>query len=74
MAGINASDFQPLGKPQLSSTIGPHLDGAASLTVGAFEDVQAETDAASLVRTLGSQLEKSFCLFAEHKLTLYFIM
>ncbi|XP_030000435.1 centrosomal protein of 78 kDa [Sphaeramia orbicularis] len=27
MAGIDKSDFQPLGKPQLSSTIGPPMDG-----------------------------------------------
>ncbi|XP_017267634.1 centrosomal protein of 78 kDa [Kryptolebias marmoratus] len=52
VAGINTSDFQPLGKPQLSSTVGPHLDGAASLTIGEFRDVQAETDAAPLVPNL----------------------
>ncbi|XP_047447368.1 centrosomal protein of 78 kDa [Mugil cephalus] len=31
MAGIDKSDFQPLGRPQLSSTLGPYLDDAASL-------------------------------------------
>lgn len=43
LAGIDKSDFQPLGRPQLSSTIGPHLDGAASLTRGESRDVQAQT-------------------------------
>uniref|UniRef100_A0A3B3V3X9 Centrosomal protein 78 n=1 Tax=Poecilia latipinna TaxID=48699 RepID=A0A3B3V3X9_9TELE len=32
MAGINTSDFQPLGKPQLSSTVGPQQEAAASTT------------------------------------------
>lgn len=68
MAGIKPSDFQALGKPQLSSTMAPHLDGAASLT---SRDVQAETDAASLVRMLSALLEKPFCLFAEHKVVVY---
>uniref|UniRef100_A0A3B5ANR2 Centrosomal protein 78 n=1 Tax=Stegastes partitus TaxID=144197 RepID=A0A3B5ANR2_9TELE len=49
MAGIDGSDFQPLGRPQLSSTVGPHLDGAALLTQGDCVDVTAKTDAASLV-------------------------
>lgn len=46
------SDFHPLGRPQLSSTVGPHLDGAASLTRsgGGYRGVQAKTDALSLVR------------------------
>ncbi|XP_032371518.1 centrosomal protein of 78 kDa isoform X2 [Etheostoma spectabile] len=48
MAGIDKSDFHPPGRPQLSSTVGPHLDGA-SLTGGEYRDVQAKTDASSLV-------------------------
>lgn len=42
MAGIDKSDFQPVGRPQLSSTIGPHLGGAASRTRGAYQDVWAK--------------------------------
>ncbi|KAM4578779.1 centrosomal protein of 78 kDa [Fundulus diaphanus] len=45
VAGINTSDFQPLGKPQLSSTMGPQSVRAAAATVGEFGDVQ---EAASL--------------------------
>ncbi|XP_022047993.2 centrosomal protein of 78 kDa isoform X1 [Acanthochromis polyacanthus] len=52
MAGIDRSDFQPLGRPQLSSTVGPHLDGAASLARGEFVDVTAKTDAVSLVSSV----------------------
>uniref|UniRef100_A0A3P8TS93 Centrosomal protein 78 n=1 Tax=Amphiprion percula TaxID=161767 RepID=A0A3P8TS93_AMPPE len=52
MAGIDRSDFQPVGRPQLSSTVGPHLDGAASLTRGEFVDVTAKTDAVSLVSSV----------------------
>ncbi|KAG7240027.1 hypothetical protein INR49_028030 [Caranx melampygus] len=48
MAGIDKSDFQPLGRPQLSSTIGTHLDDVASLTRGSYRDVQAKTDVLSL--------------------------
>uniref|UniRef100_A0A7N6C0K4 Centrosomal protein 78 n=1 Tax=Anabas testudineus TaxID=64144 RepID=A0A7N6C0K4_ANATE len=44
LAGIDKSDFQPLGRPQLSSTVGPHLDGAASVSRGEeYRDVQAKT-------------------------------
>lgn len=50
MAGINTSDFQPLGKPQLSSTVGPQQERAASTTAGQFRDVQAESHNAFLVR------------------------
>ncbi|KAM9361111.1 centrosomal protein of 78 kDa [Symphorus nematophorus] len=42
MAGIDKSDFQPLGRPQLSSTIGPRVGGTASLI----------TDASSLVGSI----------------------
>ncbi|GAA6227436.1 centrosomal protein of 78 kDa [Lates japonicus] len=49
IAGIDKSDFQPLGRPQLSSTIGTHLDDAASLTRGDCRDVGTKTDALSLV-------------------------
>ncbi|XP_043966151.1 centrosomal protein of 78 kDa isoform X1 [Gambusia affinis] len=48
MAGINTSDFQPLGKPQLSSTVGPQQERAASTTAGQFRDVQAESHNAFL--------------------------
>lgn len=53
MAGIDKTDFQPLGKPQLSSTIGPHLGDAASLTKMEYRDVQG--DVSSFVR-VGSVL------------------
>ncbi|XP_059193851.1 centrosomal protein of 78 kDa [Centropristis striata] len=49
MAGIDKSDFQPLGRPQLSSTVGPHVQGAASLTGGEYGNGLAKTDALSLV-------------------------
>ncbi|KAM6931366.1 centrosomal protein of 78 kDa [Xenentodon cancila] len=52
MAGIDKSDLQPLGRPQLSSTIGPHLDGAASLTAREFRDVPKRTDTMSAVTTV----------------------
>lgn len=38
MAGIEKFDFQPLGRPQLSSTIGPHLNDAASVTRREYQD------------------------------------
>uniref|UniRef100_A0A672YUP1 Centrosomal protein 78 n=1 Tax=Sphaeramia orbicularis TaxID=375764 RepID=A0A672YUP1_9TELE len=41
MAGIDKSDFQPLGKPQLSSTIGPPMDGT---TQNAKADVSVMLD------------------------------
>lgn len=50
MAGIDKSDFQPLGRPQLSSTVGPHMGGDASLTRVEYRDVGTKTDASSLVR------------------------
>ncbi|CAN9513087.1 unnamed protein product [Ophioblennius macclurei] len=44
MAGIDDFDFQPLpGRPQLSSTIGAHSDGAALLTKQESRDVGANT-------------------------------
>nr|XP_046243802.1 centrosomal protein of 78 kDa [Scatophagus argus] len=43
MAGIDKSDLQPPGRPQLSSTIGPHLGGAVSLTQGEYRDVGTTT-------------------------------
>ncbi|XP_029296648.1 centrosomal protein of 78 kDa [Cottoperca gobio] len=49
MAGIDKSDFHPPGRPQLSSTVGPYLDGEASLTGAEHRDVRATTDASSLV-------------------------
>ncbi|XP_041792936.1 centrosomal protein of 78 kDa isoform X2 [Chelmon rostratus] len=49
VAGIDKSDFQPLGRPQLSSTIGPRLSASALLTKGEYRDIQAKTDASSLV-------------------------
>ncbi|XP_070820049.1 centrosomal protein of 78 kDa isoform X2 [Chaetodon trifascialis] len=55
VAGIDKSDFQPLGTPQLSSTVGPRWDGAALLTRGESRDIQEKTDASSLAR-VGSVL------------------
>lgn len=52
MAGITTSDFQPLGNPQLSSTMAPQLERPAPMTAGEFRDVQAETDGASLAGKL----------------------
>lgn len=52
VAGIDKSDFPPLGRPQLSSTIGPHPDGSASLTAKEFVDVHKRTDTMSSVRSL----------------------
>ncbi|KAM4745556.1 centrosomal protein of 78 kDa isoform 2-T2 [Anableps anableps] len=46
MAGINTSDFQPLGKPQLSSTMEPQLEHAASVTAGEFRDDPPEASLA----------------------------
>ncbi|XP_051279161.1 centrosomal protein of 78 kDa [Dicentrarchus labrax] len=48
MAGIDKSDFQPPGKPQLSSTIGPNLGIAALLAKGQYQDVQAMANASYL--------------------------
>ncbi|XP_054895275.1 centrosomal protein of 78 kDa isoform X2 [Poeciliopsis prolifica] len=48
MAGIHTADFQPLGKPQLSSTVGPQQEQAALTTAGPFRDVQAQSQNASL--------------------------
>ncbi|XP_054466755.1 centrosomal protein of 78 kDa [Anoplopoma fimbria] len=53
MAGIDKSDFHPPGRPQLSSTVGPYLNGAASLTGGERGDVPAKTDASSSIRVGG---------------------
>ncbi|XP_076588077.1 centrosomal protein of 78 kDa isoform X2 [Chaetodon auriga] len=55
VAGIDKSDFQPLGTPQLSSTMGPLMGGAALLTRGESRDIQAKTDALSMAR-VGSVL------------------
>nr|XP_020449404.1 centrosomal protein of 78 kDa isoform X2 [Monopterus albus] len=52
VAGIGKSDFQPLERPQLSSTIRPPLDGLASLTTGEFGNVRAKTSPPSLVGTV----------------------
>ncbi|KAM8761318.1 centrosomal protein of 78 kDa [Acanthopagrus schlegelii] len=52
MAGIDKSDFQPLGRPQLSSTVGPHVGGEASLTRVEYRDVGTKTDASSLVGSI----------------------
>uniref|UniRef100_A0AAQ4RZT0 Centrosomal protein 78 n=1 Tax=Gasterosteus aculeatus aculeatus TaxID=481459 RepID=A0AAQ4RZT0_GASAC len=49
MAGIDKSDFHPPGRPQLSSTVGPHLDGAASLTGSEHHSVQGKTAASPSV-------------------------
>ncbi|XP_029366194.1 centrosomal protein of 78 kDa [Echeneis naucrates] len=47
MAGIDKSDFQPFGRPQLSSTIEIH-NGAASLLGGKYQDVRSKHDAFTL--------------------------
>ncbi|XP_061586038.1 centrosomal protein of 78 kDa isoform X2 [Cololabis saira] len=52
MAGIDKSDLQPLGRPQLSSTIGPHPDGAASLTAREFRDVPDRNNTMSVAATV----------------------
>ncbi|XP_019954552.2 centrosomal protein of 78 kDa [Paralichthys olivaceus] len=48
IAGIDKTDFQPVGQPQLSSTLGTRLDAAPSLSRRDVPDVQAKTDAFSL--------------------------
>lgn len=53
MAGIDKSDFHPLGRPQLSSTVEPRLQAAASLH-GSDDRI----DAASLVRICKANLGK----------------
>ncbi len=58
MAGIDKSDFQPPGRPQLSSTIRPHFNGAASLARGECRNVWAKTDAPSLVRVCRAMFGK----------------
>uniref|UniRef100_UPI0037E8D4FF centrosomal protein of 78 kDa n=1 Tax=Semicossyphus pulcher TaxID=241346 RepID=UPI0037E8D4FF len=52
LAGIDKSDFNPPGRPQLSSTIAPHLGSAESLGRGEYLDVRAKTDASSLVGSI----------------------
>ncbi|KAM3867443.1 centrosomal protein of 78 kDa [Diretmus argenteus] len=51
IAGIDQSNFRPLGKPQLSSTIRQPMEGAESLpgSGAEYQDIQAKIDAASLV-------------------------
>nr|XP_061804472.1 centrosomal protein of 78 kDa-like [Nerophis lumbriciformis] len=48
MAGIETSDFPPLGKPQLSSTLGPETqrNGAAS-SVCHYDDIRTQNSAAA---------------------------
>ncbi|XP_065805640.1 centrosomal protein of 78 kDa isoform X1 [Labrus bergylta] len=48
MAGIDKSDFHPPGRPQLSSTVGPHLGVAESLGREEYLEVRAKTDALTL--------------------------
>lgn len=47
MAGIEKSDFQPIGKPQLSSTIGPFLEEPMSLNqrMNQFGGIPTKTNA-----------------------------
>ncbi|XP_068560181.1 LOW QUALITY PROTEIN: centrosomal protein of 78 kDa [Cebidichthys violaceus] len=52
MAGIDKSDFHAPGRPQLSSTVGPLVDGAESLTAGS-ERREAKTDASSSMKVGG---------------------
>uniref|UniRef100_A0A8C2X989 Centrosomal protein 78 n=1 Tax=Cyclopterus lumpus TaxID=8103 RepID=A0A8C2X989_CYCLU len=53
LAGIDKSDFHPPGRPQLSSTVGPYSDGAASPTGGERRDVRVTADASSSMRVGG---------------------
>lgn len=62
MAGIDKSDFQPLGRPQLSSTIGTHMDDATSLTRGDYRRVQPKTDVLSLVSTYNAIFRKCLAM------------
>ncbi|XP_074527190.1 centrosomal protein of 78 kDa isoform X2 [Halichoeres trimaculatus] len=48
LAGIEKSDFAPPGRPQLSSTIGPHVGGEESLVRGDYLDVRAKPDTSFL--------------------------
>lgn len=61
MAGIDKSDFHPPGRPQLSSTVGPHLDGAASLTGSEHHSVQGKTAASPSVSVCEAMI-RNVCL------------
>ncbi|XP_068167885.1 centrosomal protein of 78 kDa isoform X2 [Antennarius striatus] len=50
MAGIEKSDFQSLGRPQLSSTIRPCLGSAVSLTKRDLQDGGTKNDSSSFAR------------------------
>ncbi|KAM9744038.1 centrosomal protein of 78 kDa [Menidia menidia] len=67
VAGIDQSDFQPLGRPQLSSTIGPHLDAAASRTTEEFRDMLAKTDALSVAGDLRPDMCKGDTNIITHR-------
>uniref|UniRef100_A0A3Q3WX08 Uncharacterized protein n=1 Tax=Mola mola TaxID=94237 RepID=A0A3Q3WX08_MOLML len=58
MAGIDKSDFQPSGRPQFSSTVGPHVGGAESVTRREYRDVGIRTD------TLPMALYSSLILYS----------
>ncbi|KAM4577200.1 centrosomal protein of 78 kDa [Odontesthes bonariensis] len=67
MAGIDKSDFQPLGRPQLSSTIGPHFDGAAPRTTEELRDVHAKTDALFLGGDVGPNISDGAADIITHR-------
>lgn len=56
VAGIDGSDFQPLGRPQFSSTMEPTVGVARSLSGGDHQTVGTMTDASALVRELKAVL------------------
>uniref|UniRef100_A0A8C2XCR2 Centrosomal protein 78 n=1 Tax=Cyclopterus lumpus TaxID=8103 RepID=A0A8C2XCR2_CYCLU len=58
LAGIDKSDFHPPGRPQLSSTVGPYSDGAASPTGGERRDVRVTADASSSMRVCEARIGK----------------
>ena len=62
MAGIDKSDFQPSGRPQFSSTVGPHVDGAESATRREYRDVGIRTDTLPMVIVQKAVFEKHWDL------------
>ncbi|XP_068461306.1 centrosomal protein of 78 kDa [Clinocottus analis] len=53
MAGLDKSDLQPPGRPQLSSTVGPYSGGAASPTAGKHRADRATAGTSSSMRAGG---------------------
>lgn len=62
MAGIDKSDFQPSGRPQFSSTVGPHVGGAESGTRREYRDVGIRTDTLPMVSVRKAVFEKHWDL------------